>query len=131
MRAWFGAQGHTTKEKQATQDQRDQRDQRKSGQRASGQLGEAQLRARGPTVLSHRKSDVKVQVQEVGEPKTHMGAIGPQPPIPPACATTPAASVERLFILFRPLCLFPRSAASQHHPPASQPASSVCLLLYA
>lgn len=58
-------------------------------------------------MLSHRKSG-KVQVKESVWPKTHMGRHWPPAPDPPGlCDDTSSASVERLFILFRPLFLFP------------------------
>lgn len=81
--------------------------------------GQQQARA-GPTVeRCERCWNFHIRLSVTESPRSAVSlrhtwaAIGPQPPMAPACATAPAASVERLFILFRPS--FPFCLRSSHH----------------
>lgn len=119
IRAWFGVQD--TPQRRSRPPETNETNGKVDSRQAA--TGEGQ-RARGPTVLSHRKSDVKVQVQEVGEPKTHMGRHWPPAPDPPGLCDGTSSISRKVVYFVSPSFLFPCSAAGQHHP---QPASScVC-----
>lgn len=134
MRAWFLGPMDDTPQRKSRRPRTNEASET-NGKVDREQASRGRRGHRGPTVerctrcsvteLSHQTFDTGS-----GEPLRHTwAAIGPQPPMPPACATAPAASVERLFILFRPLFLLPAqrpTATASTTAPVTTSSSNAC-----